>query len=116
MQSVADIKHKIEERKRKLIAFGLTLQPLPTAVGETLQSIESAYVFLDDHIYEAPTLLKAVDLTFKIVHAQHLLYTHEAEQVWYVIQLGLFNIKTEWDKNYVSVTQLLSDLGNTDNN
>lgn len=83
------------------------MQLLPIAVGETLQNIETTYVFIDDHVYEAPTPLKAVDLTFKIIDAEELLYSHEAKQVWYVIQLRLFNIITDWDKNYVSVNQLL---------
>lgn len=104
------IKEKIEERKKKLLGFGLTLQPTPILVGSTLDEITNCYVLVDDHMYEVPTPLKAVDLCFKIIHSQHLLYSREAEQVWMLIQIGLYGINTEWDKNFTAVNTLLSCL------
>lgn len=105
------LKEKIDERKKKLSAFGLTLQPIPIIVGSSLDEITNCYVLVDDHMYEVPTPLKAVDLCFKTIHSQHLLYSAEAEQVWMLIQIGIYNIHTQWDKNYTSVNTLLSSLG-----
>lgn len=113
-QSVADIQNTLEERKRKLSAFGLTFQPTPVAVGQNLETIDTAYVFIDDHLHQIPTLLKAVDLTFKIIHSQHFQYPFEAEQVWYLIQFALYELRTKWDKNFTAVSLLLADLKNYD--
>lgn len=55
------LKEKLEERKKKLSAFGLTLQPTPVIVGKTLSEVTNCYLLVDDHMYEVPTPLKAVE-------------------------------------------------------
>lgn len=99
----------LEAKRAKLASFGLTLQPTPVFVGE-LNNITAAYVVVDDVLLSTPTALKAVDLCFKVIHALHTEYPVEAEQVWMLLQWGLYNIRTEYDKSFVSVNIVLSDL------
>lgn len=104
------MQNKLEDKKRKLQSFGLTLQPTPIVVGKNLDEVTSCYLFVDDHHYEAATPLKLVDMCFKIIHAQHFLYPYEAEQVWYLIQHGIYDIHTKWDKNFTSVSTVLASM------
>ncbi|KAF2890236.1 hypothetical protein ILUMI_15937, partial [Ignelater luminosus] len=109
LQTIGELNNVLEAKRAKLAGFGLTLQPTPVFVGE-LNNITAAYVIVDDLLLSTPTALKAVDLCFKVIHALHTEYPVEAEQVWMLLQWGLYNIRTEYDKSYVSVNIILSDL------
>lgn len=64
-------------------------------------------------MYEVSTPLKAVDVCFKIIHAVHALYSIEAEQIWLILQKAVYNIDTCWDKNYVAVNNIVSQLNHS---
>lgn len=90
--------------------FKLTFQPTPIIVGEDLDNITASYVRVNDTLYMVESPLKAIEVTFKAIHALNALYPPEAEQVWLVIQQALFNLKTYYDKQFVSVNLLLPHL------
>lgn len=110
MQTISEVKTTLDARRRKLGEFGLTLQPIPLIVGESLDRINSSYVAVDDTLYEVTTAIKAVDACFKIIHALHSLYPLESEQVWLLLQKCLYGFTTEWDTNFVCVNTLLSEF------
>lgn len=62
---------------------------------------------MDIFLYNVETPLKAIEVTFKVFHALHTLYTSDAEQLWLLIQQGLFNIKTIYEEQFLSVGLIL---------
>lgn len=89
--------------------MGLTVQPFVIVVGDLEEGIQS-YVSVDATLYKLESALKALDVCFKAIHALNAKYPPEAEQVWLLIQRGIFEIVTKWDKQIPSVTAILSSL------
>lgn len=112
LQTIGELHNTLEARRSKLEKLGLTLQPTPVFVGE-LENITTGYVVVDDILLEVRTGLAAVNLCFQVIHALHTQYPVEAEQVWMVLQWGLYSIKTEFDKSYVAVNSMLAPLAAT---
>lgn len=90
--------------------FKCSLQPTPIIIGDNLDNIIVSYVSVNDILHQVQTPLKAFELCFKIIHALQACYAVEAEHVWLLIQKGLFELTTKYDKKFVSVTQLLQDI------
>lgn len=49
-------------------------------------------------MYRVVSVLKAVDICFQLMHTLNLKYPYECEHVWMFIQLGIYNLKTVYDK------------------
>lgn len=81
------------------------------AVGASLANCQM-YLKIDEQMYLADNAQSALDFCFKSFHALHAKYPVEAEQVWLVIQKGLYQLHTEWDKNLSGVYDLLTDIEN----
>lgn len=79
-------------------------------IGPSLTELETIYVRIDDNLYRIESCLKALDVCFKSFHALHAEYAAEAEQIWYFIQKAFYNLTTKWDKSFIGVNSLLSDL------
>ena len=101
---------KIEARQKKLESFKLSFQPTPIIVGESLDNIHTCFVRVDSCLYNVESPLKALEVTFKAIHALNALYACEAEQPWLIIQRSLFNMKTKFDIQFVSVNLILPHL------
>lgn len=108
--SSADIGSVVELRRTQMLRLGRTLQPFVLYVGESLDKIQSAYVIINDIYYEFSTLISAVDAAFKIFHATGACYPDECVDLWLVIQLGFYKIKTVFDKPHQATNVLLNDL------
>lgn len=100
---------ELEKRTNICLKYDLTRQPLPILVG-SLEKIETCYVNINNLFYKCDTPLKAVEVCFKIFHVLSAKYPKEAEPTWTFIQKQVFEITTPYDKNFVCVNSLVSDL------
>lgn len=66
------------------------------------------YVYVDNQFYPVSTPLRAVDITFKIIHILNALYPTEAEQIWLLLHKAVYKLDTAWDKQFTCVMSLLS--------
>ncbi|KAF0711040.1 Uncharacterized protein FWK35_00029126 [Aphis craccivora] len=111
ISSDAEIQETITRRREKLSSLGHTLQPFIIIVGPSYNSIQNYLVIVDNTIYKLHSITAAVDCCFKIFLTLNAEYPVESTGIWSFIQKGFYQIKTPWDKNYTTVSALLSDLG-----
>lgn len=77
--------------------MNLTLQSFIIVVGPEITSIDKIYVGLDKTMYEITSVLKAVDIFFKIFITFNACYPKECENFWYLIQWNIYKIYTSSD-------------------
>jgi len=77
-----------------MLQMNLTMQPFIIVVGPEITSIENVYIRLDTTLYSMPTVLKALDVLFKIFVTFNACYPKECENIWYLIQWGIYEIHT----------------------
>lgn len=65
---------------------------------------------VDEVLYKIGNPLRAIDVCFKIIHATHSKYSLVTETLWLFLQKAIYNINTDWDRNFVSVNNLLSRI------
>ncbi|XP_034936373.1 uncharacterized protein [Chelonus insularis] len=110
VQIPGDIETRIYSKQKALIQKGLHLQPLVIAIGEDLTNITKSYVRFESVTYELPSLLKAIDVLFKIYLVFNLAYPLECENFCYLIQWGVYQIKTKSDTKIPLVFNTLNKL------
>ncbi|CAH0551750.1 unnamed protein product [Brassicogethes aeneus] len=110
VNNIQDLHGEIERRESKYQNLKLTFQPTPIIVGKDLDSVTHCYVKINSVLFEVETPLKAVEVTFKAIHVLNALYAVESEQVWLLIQKGVFKLNTKFDKQYTTVSLILSNL------
>lgn len=89
----------MQERRKKLINWGITVQPYVLVCGSSVNNIDACYVILDmetQFLVQSP--VRALDLCFKIIHAAHLEYSPESYRLWRLIQKELYELTTEFDE------------------
>ncbi|CAI6374956.1 unnamed protein product [Macrosiphum euphorbiae] len=111
VRSDSEIQETITRKGSKLIEFGQTLQPFVIIVGHSLKEISSYLVVVDNTFYRLNSIIASVDCCFKIFLTLNAEYPVESSGIWYLIQRGLYNLKTPWDKNYTAVNAFMSDVG-----
>eukprot|EP00102_Acyrthosiphon_pisum_P026408 XP_016663618.1 PREDICTED: uncharacterized protein LOC100575322 isoform X2 [Acyrthosiphon pisum] len=111
VSSDAEVQETIGRRREKLSSLGHTLQPFIIIVGQSYHHIQNYLVIVDNTIYKLHSITAAVDCCFKIFLTLNAEYPVESTGIWYFIQKGFYQIKTPWDKNYTTVSALLSDIG-----
>lgn len=77
-------------------------------VGKTRKCIETIFIIVDDVRYQQPTLLKGLDLLFKIFHTFNAKYPSASEHIWTLIQRGIYNIIAANDKIFPNVMHLVN--------
>ncbi|CAG9818753.1 unnamed protein product [Phaedon cochleariae] len=107
----ADILRTLEARKNKYKGLGRSFQPLIVIVGQTLEEANRFHVIVDDTIYNFTSAIGAVDGAFKIFHATGACYPEEATDLWLLIQVAFYKIRTKYDRLSQSIKHLLTDLG-----
>ncbi|CAG9819956.1 unnamed protein product [Phaedon cochleariae] len=107
----ADILTTSEARKNKYKGLGRSFQPLIVIVGQTLEEANRFHVIVDDKIYNSTSAIGAVDRAFKIFHATGACYPEEATDLWLLIQVAFYKIRTKYDRLSQSIKHLLTDLG-----
>jgi len=90
--------------------LGLTVQPYIIVVGETLENIKTFFVCVDSILYEVPSTLKALDICFKAFHVLDAEYPSASEHIWQLIQVGLYNFSTKYDKKIPYIMEILTTL------
>lgn len=72
--------------------IGGPLQPYVIFVGTTRWNIQASYIIIDDVIYHLNSVVKCMDVCFKSFHALSAGYPKEANHLWHVFHLFLFEI------------------------
>lgn len=92
--------------------FGMkqTVQPYVLIEGSSLQDIKSIYVVVDKIRYQTESILKAVDLTYKIFHVANASYPVQSEYLWLLIQKGLYKVSTPQDKVILYILDTIGSL------
>lgn len=109
LKTAEEVQPFLERRSKKYSDLQETCQPVVIIIGETLREYE-VLLSINNFIYKPGNLLKTLDVIFKIFHVLQLKYPAECEHVWNFIQKTVYNMKTDWDKTFVVVEQLISDL------
>lgn len=78
--------------------------------GPSSTELKTFYVSIDNTLYTAPTVLKAVDICFKSFHVLEARYPKESEHIWLLIQLGIYNIKTAYDNKIPNIFDLIKKI------
>jgi len=87
-------------RRRQYEKLGLTVQPI--IVADTVN--HQYYILFDDVQYRFTSILRAVDVSFKLHQVLHLKYNHEVVNTWTFIQKGIYKLATKYDKASPSTT------------
>lgn len=95
----------IDQRKKEFEQAGLTFQPMPVFVGP-LTVIESAFVVVNDVLYQVESALQAVSLCFQCYFALEAAYPERAQPLWKFVQISCFDIKLNNDVCNRSVNAL----------
>lgn len=90
--------------------MNLTMQPFIIVVGPEITAIENVYIRLDTTLYSMPTVLKVLDVLFKIFATFNACYPKECENIWYLIQWGIYEIHTIWDENIPFLCSALNKI------
>lgn len=103
------MKPQCEARKKKLERYGVSDQPLPIIIGESLSNITKCLVKFDSCEYQMETPLKAIDIAFKSYHSLHANYPAESEAMWLFLQKAVYKFSSKWDKSIDSVARMVAE-------
>lgn len=92
-------------------SFKLPIHPFILVVGTPLQ-LKEIVVYFDTIKYKVFTVIRSIDMFFKIMYLLNLEYPIEYCAVRQFIQKYLYNIKTKFDKPLPNLNQLIFDLEN----
>ncbi|XP_030762270.1 uncharacterized protein LOC115887090 [Sitophilus oryzae] len=106
-----DIPKAIEDKKKKLAKYGLTLQPFVIIEGASYNNISNVYVSFNNILYKVNSVLKGVDTCFQIITIFDLKYPYEAEHVWLFLQKSVYNIHTKYD-NIPNILDIINKIKN----
>lgn len=84
-------------------------QPIPVIVGELLKPA-ATYVVVGNRVYETPSLLKAVDISFKICYALDCRYPVNGHSLWTFIQKAYYSIDIKGNVASCSLNALLGEV------
>jgi hypothetical protein len=85
-----------------------TLQPLICVVGADFQIAKDFYVYYFNTYYKFSSIIRAVDICFKIFQVFNLKYSIQSILVWTFIQHYFYNIHCESDVTPVSTSTLVA--------
>ncbi|KAG8201411.1 hypothetical protein JTE90_024284 [Oedothorax gibbosus] len=111
VQTSGEIQPFLEERKKKLLRYNLTLQPLIIVVGNLERTgLPITYVIMDNVKYKVNSVLQGVDVCFKCFHVLNAHYPKESENVWFFIQKILYSMSCKGEKKSSSVSAVITDI------
>lgn len=96
-------------RREELRRAGLTLQPLVLFVG-SLESIDAAYVAVNDTLYKTDSSCHAVNLCFQSYFALEAAYPHQSSSLWRFVQISCYDIRTREDVCSRSLNVLIGEV------
>lgn len=65
---------------------------------------------INEYMYNIHTIVKGIDLCFKTYFALNAEHPRECEQVFMFLQKHIYELNTDHDTNFVSVTAVKSDI------
>jgi len=101
---------ELDKRIKKYVQYGTTIQPFIVLVGKDLFSIQYCYTRVDDQFWTFNCPLEAVDACFKAFMALHCCYPKECYESWIILQLQLYNIETNYDRQSSVIVSLNSKM------
>lgn len=110
MQLPGDIETTCKEKRKKMLQMNLKMQPFIIIVGPEITAIENVYIRLDNILYLMPSVLKALDVLFKMFLTFNACYPKECENFWYLIQWGIYDIHTSYDENIPFLCSALNKM------
>jgi len=90
---------------------GRPIQPFIFIVGSIFRQKE-ILVYFDSILYKVHSILRAVEVCYKIFHLFQLEYPFQSQIVWLFIQKFFFCFSSKQDKPYHKLSQILSELSN----
>ena len=109
-QELTELDREIDRRKQQVLDRGDSLQPFIIVIGNTIDSIESIYVYVDGTRYLMESILQAIDVCFKLYQALDAEYPTTGLNLWNFIQRYVFNIHTNCDFESSSQDEVAVDL------
>lgn len=111
-QTYGGIEEVRQERRNHALSKNITVQPYLIVVGDKNQNlVESVYLCINDIIYEMPSIITGLDVCFQSFHVLNAVYTRQSEQIWLLLQVGLYRFRTVWDAQLNNVDEVLHDMG-----
>lgn len=104
-ESVEAMQHHLQILKTQ----GNPIQPFILIVGSIFAQRE-ILVYFDTVMYKVHSVLRSVEICYKIFHLFNLEYPTQSYIVWLFIQNFLFGLKTTFDKPHPKLAQVLSEL------
>eukprot|EP00102_Acyrthosiphon_pisum_P019773 XP_016656983.1 PREDICTED: uncharacterized protein LOC107882702 [Acyrthosiphon pisum] len=104
-QTAAELEALLNSKK----VNGNSIQPCLLIVG-TISEPSQIMVYFDNIKYKVFSIVRAIDICFKIFHVFNLEYPIQSLDVWLFIQKFYFNIVSKYDKPCPLVNQIISEL------
>lgn len=104
-QTAAELEALLNSKKGN----GNNIQPCLLIVG-TISEPSQIMVYFDNIKYKVFSVVRAIDICFKIFHVFNLEYPIQSLNVWLFIQKLYFNISSKYDKPCPLVNQIISEL------
>ena len=89
---------------------GVTWQPQVLVMGYSILTPQQFFVLVNDTVYEMDSLIKAVDICFKIFFVFNASYPPHAQEPWLLFQKAVFDIDTPFDVKSARVQQMVGFL------
>lgn len=123
------IKYSIKDSQDSFIVFGESvdvmqqhleqlrnrgdpIQPFILIVG-TIFSHKEIIVYFDSILYKVHSILRSIEVCYKIFHLFNLEYPCQSSIVWLFFQNYFYGETSSFDKPNPKLIQILSDLNNT---
>ncbi|KAE8746716.1 hypothetical protein FOCC_FOCC006579 [Frankliniella occidentalis] len=96
VKCIGDINISLASRARdKYEPYNLSLGPQAVVVGPTLDDISHSFVRINSTMYEVENPLKALDITFKTMHALDCKYHKESEREWLFLERAVYHLNSD---------------------
>lgn len=107
-QDLTTFDEQIKLREKIILDKGDTLQPLIVIVGpETDYTI---YVYVDGMKYFMQSLIKAVDVCFKLFHVFNANYPKTGQLIWKFIERFIYHIHTDGDPSKNALCPIICNI------
>jgi len=97
LQNLADAQVALRQWQRLYDACGISVSPQVVAIGDSLDSIDTFYVFVDSFTYVLDSPLKALDVAFKSFQALDAEYHKECQREWHFIEQAIYDLSASQD-------------------
>lgn len=108
-QIPGDIENKVKQRTEKFSSVQVPVQPFIVVEGSGAV-VNKTYVCVFGELFPVLSVLKAIDICFKVYHVFHLGYQFQSEHMWIFIQHAMYNINTKWDTKIPYILDIVNKV------